>query len=168
MGTDLFWLFTAVMLFAAFGVVLNRNPIASALCLILTLLAQAGLFATLDSYFLAAIQVWVYAGAVMVLFLFIIMLLDIKKEEAQPFQWSSGLAAFVLAAVLAGAFIELARSGAAAPMPPQPAGPGGDWVTAIARVLFGRYLLALESVGVLLLLAMVGVVVFARTRASRT
>jgi NADH-quinone oxidoreductase subunit J len=165
MEAYLFWLFTSVMIFSALGVVLNANPIASALCLVVALLAQAGLFATLGSYFLAAIQVWVYAGAVMVLFLFIIMLLDLKKEEGEPFQWGSAAGAFLLCAVLATAFLELAKAGGAERISLQDLG-YQESILRVAQALFGRYLLALEAVGVLLLLAMVGVVLFARRQDS--
>src|SRR5271170_7438125 len=76
-----FWFFSALMLGFACAVVFNRNPVASALSLVVSFVGLAALFILLDAYFLGAIQVLVYAGAVMVLFLFIIMLLDLKAEE---------------------------------------------------------------------------------------
>src|SRR3954469_5566877 len=85
MSPVLFWIFTTLML--AFGVlvVINRNPVASALSLVVSFLCLAALFVGLDAYFIAVIQVLVYAGAVMVLFLFIIMLLDLKAEQRRNF-----------------------------------------------------------------------------------
>src|SRR5882672_1137481 len=81
MSPILFYLFAALTLVFAVAVVANRNPVASALCLVVSFLGLAALFVGLDAYFIAVIQVLVYAGAVMVLFLFIIMLLDLKAEE---------------------------------------------------------------------------------------
>src|SRR4051795_13721721 len=81
MSPILFWLFSAIMLGFGAAVVLNRNPVASALSLVISFLGLAALFVSLDAYFIGTIQVLVYAGAVMVLFLFIIMLLDLKAEH---------------------------------------------------------------------------------------
>lgn len=77
----LFYILTTIMLGAGLGVVLNRNPVASALCLLLSFLGLAGLFIQLSAFFIGIIQILVYAGAVMVLFIFIIMLLDVKEEK---------------------------------------------------------------------------------------
>src|ERR1700679_4363047 len=77
----LFWFFSALMLGFACAVVFNRSPVASALSLVISFVSLAALFVMLDAYFIGTIQVLVYAGAVMVLFLFIIMLLDLKAEE---------------------------------------------------------------------------------------
>src|SRR6202046_1002578 len=76
-----FWLFSLLMIGFAVMVVVHRNPVASALSLVVSFLGLAALFVMLDAYFIGVIQVLVYAGAVMVLFLFIIMLLDLKAEE---------------------------------------------------------------------------------------
>src|SRR5947199_857984 len=81
MPSFLFWLFAIVMLVFGALVVINRNPIASALSLVICFLGLSALFVGLDAFFIAIIQVLVYAGAVMVLFLFIIMLLDLRAEE---------------------------------------------------------------------------------------
>src|SRR3989442_13856615 len=84
METLLFWLLAVISLIAAASMVIQRNPVHSALFLIITLLSLAGLFLLLSAHFLAVIQVIVYAGAIMVLFLFVIMLLDIRRIEAAP------------------------------------------------------------------------------------
>src|SRR5678815_2320041 len=81
-----FYLFAALTLLCAFLVVANpftRNPVTSAMFLVLAIISMAGLFVLLHAFFLAAVQVLVYAGAVMVLFLFVIMLLDLKEETAR-------------------------------------------------------------------------------------
>src|SRR3954452_18431066 len=85
MSPVLFWIFSGLMLFFGLLVVANRNPVASALSLVLSFLCLAALFVGLDAFFIGVIQVLVYAGAVMVLFLFIIMLLDLKGEKRRRF-----------------------------------------------------------------------------------
>src|SRR5215470_10327291 len=80
----LFYLFAALTLICGFLVVANpfsRSPVTSAMFLVLTIVSMAGLFVLLHAFFLAAVQVLVYAGAVIVLFLFVIMLLDLKEEQ---------------------------------------------------------------------------------------
>src|SRR3954469_8631418 len=95
----LFWCFALFMLVFGGAVVLNRNPIASALSLVVSFLGLAALFMMLDAYFIGIIQVLVYAGAVMVLFLFIIMLLDLRAENLRRINWPAAIggaaAAFV-------------------------------------------------------------------------
>src|SRR5437016_1308293 len=81
MSPLLFWFFAALMLGFGCAVVVNRSPVASALSLVVSFLGLAALFVLLNAYFIGVIQVLVYAGAVMVLFLFIIMLLDLKAER---------------------------------------------------------------------------------------
>src|SRR5258708_11928746 len=82
----LFWFFSIAMLLCGLLVIAHRNPVASALFLVLLFVFMAGLFLLLEALFIAAIQVLVYAGAVMVLFLFVIMLLDIKASERRKFK----------------------------------------------------------------------------------
>src|SRR4029453_6659700 len=81
----LFWIFGILMLAFAAGGVLFRNPVNSAMCLVMSFIFLAGLFGTLDAFFIMVIQVLVYAGAVMVLFLFIIMLFNLRSERVRPF-----------------------------------------------------------------------------------
>jgi NADH:ubiquinone oxidoreductase subunit 6 (subunit J) len=87
MFSPLFWFFAALTLAFGIGVVVNRNPVASALCLVISFMGLAALLVGLDAYLLAVLQVLVYAGAVMVLFLFIIMLLDLRAEARRKFNW---------------------------------------------------------------------------------
>src|SRR5205814_7323312 len=104
MSPLLFWLFASMTVIFGAAVVINRNPVASALSLIVSFLGLAALFVGLDAYFIAVIQVLVYAGAVMVLFLFIIMLLDLKAEERRkinlPAYAGGGLVAVAFVAQL--------------------------------------------------------------------
>src|SRR6476661_8264575 len=99
MSPLLFWIFVAMMLFFGAMVVLNRNPVASALSLVVSFLALAALFVSLDAYFIGVIQILVYAGAVMVLFLFIIMLLDIKVEALRKMNAPAVCGGVVLAVI---------------------------------------------------------------------
>src|SRR5271169_1217761 len=86
MNAFFFWLFSGGMIVCALAVILNRNAVASALCFTFTIVFMAGLFVMLSAFFLAAVQILVTAGAVMVLFLFIIMLLDLTAMEHVPRQ----------------------------------------------------------------------------------
>src|SRR5471030_3285853 len=102
-----FWVFSIGLLLSGLGVILNRNPVACALCLVLSIAFLAGLFVMLQAFFLATIQVLVYAGAVMVLFLFIIMLLDIKTEEHRPRNLIAALLGLALSIFLGWEFISV-------------------------------------------------------------
>ena len=82
-----FGFFALMMLVFGAAVIINRNPVASALSLVVSFLALAALFVSLDAYFIGVIQVLVYAGAIMVLFLFIIMLLDLRAENLRKINW---------------------------------------------------------------------------------
>src|SRR5437879_6674240 len=99
----LFYLFALLTLFCGLLVIANpfsRNPVTSAMFLVLAIASMAGLFVLLHAFFLAAVQVLVYAGAVMVLFLFVIMLLDLKDEERRKFQlWMAGLGILAVASI---------------------------------------------------------------------
>ncbi|GIW40744.1 MAG: NADH dehydrogenase subunit J [Candidatus Binatia bacterium] len=159
----LFFLGLATLASAA-GVVLFRNPVRSALSLVLTLFLVAVHFVLLQAHMVAALQVIVYAGAILVLFLFVIMLLNL---EAQPREFGprqrnlfSVLACGLVAFPLLGAL--LAGSAREASLPSE-----FGTVGALARALFGRHLLAFELTSVLLLVAIVGAVVLGHRRPSR-
>src|SRR3982750_81294 len=87
MSPFLFWIFASLTVIFGAAVVINRNPVASALSLVVSFLGLAALFMSLEAYFVGIIQVLVYAGAVMVLFLFIIMLLDLRAEKIRRINW---------------------------------------------------------------------------------
>src|ERR671933_258141 len=150
----------------ALGVVLSANPVHSALSLVMTLFAIAVLFVAQQAHFLAAVQVIVYAGAIVVLFLFVIMLLGVDRSEnvaAEPLRGQRPVALLAGIGVVAGIFL-LARtawvSGVQSVAGPAD-GPGSN-VEKLARSLFTRYLLAFEVTAVLLVIAVVGAVVLAR------
>ena len=150
------------MLGSAAAVVLNRNPVASALNLVISFLGLAVLYVSLDAYFIGTIQVLVYAGAVMVLFLFIIMLLDLKAEERRKLNLPAIIGGVI---VTAGFVFELISvlahlPSGHAPLPPLSA-PLDD-VRNIGTILFRDYNLPFQVVGVLLLVASIGVVVLSK------
>src|SRR5258706_16460952 len=97
----LFWFFGIAMLVCGIAVIAGRNPVTSAMFLVLLFVFMAGLFVLLEAFFIAAIQVLVYAGAVMVLFLFVIMLLDIKASERRRFAYLGAIGGLAVA----GAFV---------------------------------------------------------------
>jgi NADH-quinone oxidoreductase subunit J len=115
MNALFFWLFSIGMIVCALSVIFNRNAVASALCFAFTIVFMAGLFVMLSAFFLAAVQILVTAGAVMVLFLFIIMLLDLTAMEHAPRHWVWT----ACSAVLALAFIGLVAK-TLGTMPPPP------------------------------------------------
>jgi NADH-quinone oxidoreductase subunit J len=163
MSPILFWLFAALMLGFATLVVLNRNPVASALSLVASFLCLAALFVGLDAYFIAAIQVLVYAGAVMVLFLFIIMLLDLRAERRRRANMiayvGGGLVALAFAIQLAfvlGRF-KIGRN----PFPIL-ASASQDDVRNLGMTLFTTHNLPFQVVGILILVATVGVVILSK------
>jgi len=137
----------------------SRNPVTSAMFLVLTIVWLAGLFVLLHAFFLGAVQILIYAGAVMVLFLFVIMLLDLRAEERRRFKplglLGGGAVAVALAVLLRAAIQE--------GVPSEPAAAGLEGATEpLGRLLFTRYLLPFEVVSVLLLVAMVGVVLLSK------
>ncbi len=84
MPSPFFYIFAAMMLSGGLMVIFMRNPVSSALSMVLSFLGLAGIFIGLNAYFVGILQILVYAGAIMVLFIFIIMLLDVKDEESHP------------------------------------------------------------------------------------
>jgi len=157
-----FWLFAALTLGFAVAVVVNRNPVASALSLVMSFVGLAALFVLLNAYFLFVIQILVYAGAVMVLFLFIIMLLDLKAEERRKFNTAAVIGGL---AVTAAFVAELVAVIDAVPFGAKTFPIIRDNiydVQNVGRLLFSGYNLPFQVVGVLLLVATIGVVVLSK------
>jgi NADH-quinone oxidoreductase subunit J len=189
MPTYLFWLFSGVMLIGGVAVIALRNPVASALAVVTCFVGLAGLFIGLSAFFVGVIQILVYTGAVMVLFLFIIMLLDLKTEAKRAIPIAPVLAGLGLVVAFVGQLISvlsrtpniaapaldsatlaeasntLVASGAIAA--------GGKIATTlkagslpdvhlIGHTLFTAYNLPLQIIGVILLVATVGCVVLSK------
>ena len=163
MSLVLFWIFALLMLVFGIAVVVNRNPVASALSLVVSFLGLAALFMSLDAYFIGIIQVLVYAGAVMVLFLFIIMLLDLRAKARRRINWlaSAGAIAVALAFVLQIFYVVGHLKSAGQPFPPL-SRPTTDDVRNIGALLFSNYNLPFQIIGVLVLVATIGVVLLSR------
>jgi NADH-quinone oxidoreductase subunit J len=187
MPSYLFWLFSTIMLIGGLAVVLFRNPVSSALSVVTCFVGLAGLFVGLSAFFVGIIQILVYTGAVMVLFLFIIMLLDLKHEQ----KWTQSMAPVAAGISLVIAFtIQLV--GVLSKTPDQPAPTLDKTALALAASRFGEstkiattlqdgrlpdthlightlftsYNLPLQILGVLLLVATIGVVVLSKKAAD--
>jgi NADH-quinone oxidoreductase subunit J len=164
----LFFLFATIAVVAALNVILQRNPIYCAIGLIVTLCSLAGLFLTLSAQFIAAIQIIVYAGAIMVLFVFTIMLLNVRSEEAkvdrQKFlRW---LAVPLFLALLGEVYYVVRTVNNPPPqIPATGTAPPVEilgTVESIGREMFTSYLLPFEATSVLILMAIVGAMLLAR------
>jgi NADH-quinone oxidoreductase subunit J len=159
---------SVVAVAGALGVVLSRNPVHSALMLVMTLFGVAVLFVEQEAHFLAAVQVIVYAGAIVVLFLFVIMLLGVDQFEDLGIETLKGQRPLAggLALVAVLEMVLLVRYGGWVTGGTSVAGPARDPdvpnVELLARSIFSRYLLAFEATSVLLVIAVVGAVVLAR------
>jgi NADH-quinone oxidoreductase subunit J len=158
-----FWLFALPLIVAAVGVVMARNPVNAAMSLVAAFFFLAGLYVLLIAHLVAFLQVLVYAGAIMVVFLFVIMLLSLHDEDLKParlkaIQWAAVFGAFGLVAVLTQA---IAASGV---MAWKTVAPDFGTVRAVGRLLFTQYLLPFEATSLLLLVAIVGAVVVAKER----
>jgi NADH-quinone oxidoreductase subunit J len=161
----LFWGCAAAACLMGLLVVVLPNPVSSALALVVTLCAVAGLFLSLGAQFIAMVQVIVYAGAIMVLFLFVIMLLQLRGTPR------GGRAVFgprVLGGLLGAGL--LAQLGAVVSVASYPAGPGeaaffgANNTLEIGRALYSRFLVPFEVTSVLLLVALMGAVVLAKRK----
>ena len=182
----LFYIFSAIMILFGLGVVVSRNPVTSAMCLVMSFLGLAALFIQLDAFFIGIIQILVYAGAVMVLFLFIIMLLDLKAEEHRPMNYMSFAGGLILAIVfvvqLSAVLSSFKAGDVGFPLQQheltlekdEPGLPSTavDRLEAdklpdvhlVGRTLFTKYNFPLQVVAVLLLVSTVGVVVLSKRK----
>jgi NADH-quinone oxidoreductase subunit J len=160
---DALFAFIAVFtVVCALGAMLSRNTVDAAMCLLLCLAGVAGLFVALHAFLLAFVLLLVYAGAVVTLFLFIIMLIDVRGAASPPrrhIATAAGAAALVL--VVAG-LASLATRGRLSLPPPPPGLPVGESLKAYAELLFTTYLLPVQLIGFLLLIAMLGVIALSR------
>ncbi len=161
----IFFLFAAIALAGAVLVVTSRNAIHSAIWLITTLLATAGIYLQLKAEFLFAVQIILYVGGIMVLFIFVIMLVNLDVAVRQIQFNRQTTVALVLALALGGLLpalhFFLGQDVALGAPRAQPVGPNTE---AVGQVLFARYMVPFEIASVLLLVAMIGAVVMAKRR----
>ena len=165
-----FWFFGVIAMGSALLCITRKNPVGSALWLVVTLFALAAMFVLLDAQFIAVLQVLVYAGAIMVLFLFVIMLLNLGRPGPSDIKGPVGL---LIAVVLAGAMLLQLRTVSSSPLPEAARLPAGTvaalqqqqgMVGSVAGPLFEAYLIPFEIASVLLLAAIVGAVVLAKRK----
>lgn len=188
MPSYLFWLFATLMLVGACAVIAFRNPVSSALAMVTSFVGLAALFVGLSAFFVGVIQILVYSGAIMVLFLFIIMLLDLKDEKKRSENYAPLVAGLVLVGIF---FIQLI--GVLSNKLPNQIAPALDKTTLaaasssfakeskisealnkgnlpdvhlIGHTLFTQYNLPLQILGILLLVSTVGVVVLSKRQTS--
>jgi len=163
-----FYLLAATMIIGGILVITRKNAVHSALALITALLAQAGIYLMLYAPFVAGVQIILYAGGIMVLFLFVIMLISIERaEKERQFnkQWLVGIAA---AAALGGLFIAVYTKGKSLFPDHNLAFPDAGNTQAVADLLYGKntgvYMFSFEIASLLLLVAIIGAVVMAKKR----
>ena len=158
----IFFLLAAAAIFGALNVVLRKNPVIGVLNLVLTILSLAGLFITLHAEFLAAVQIIVYAGAIMVLFLFVVLLMNLDREMWEDFSIFR-LPTPIVGSVFGIALVLMAWNAEV----PQGEGaltdtPGSG--TEVGRLLFTEYAFPFEIVSVILLAGMIGAIILAKKR----
>lgn len=164
----LFGFLAIIAIVSALSTILQRNPVNSAVSLIICFLAIAGLFLLLNAQFIAAIQVIIYAGSIMVLFLFVIMLFDLRKEDLETKRkLTLRFSAIVLLILL---FLELIMIGKLSFISGKP----GIWTAqevnsvgntqVIGKILFAHYLYPFEIVSVLLLVALIGAIILGKRK----
>ena len=162
--TFFFYLLSGLAVLGGVLVITRKNPVHSALALIVTLLALAGLYLMLYAPFVAGVQIILYAGGIMVLFLFVIMLVSIEKVQREDIynkQWIAGLlSAVALGVLIVGVFVkgQKAFAGRLLPLPEE------TNTQEIAKMLYGNYVFTFEIASLLLLVAIIGAVVMAKKR----
>ena len=163
MSSLFFWTFAAVMIGFGGAVIINRNPIASALSLVVSFLGLSVLFVSLNAFFIGVIQVLVYAGAVMVLFLFIIMLLDLRAEKIRKINWLTFGGGLLVSLCLLAQILAVIGSTKMAKQPfPRLATAPMDDVRSVGLLLFEHYNLPFQVIAVLVLVATIGVIVLSK------
>ena len=157
-----FYLFSLLAVVSALLFVTRRSPVSAALWLVNVMFALSGLYVMLDAPFIGVIQVLVYAGAIMVVFVFVVMLLnlgkvDVTDKRALGARIGAGLVGIALAANVLVVLRE--------PLPrPELAAPESNVITPIAESLFSDYLVAFELTSIVLLVAIIGAVILAKRR----
>ena len=162
MDQGFFLLFAAVSVITALTVVLARNPVHSALALMACFLQVSAIFVLLEAPLLAVIQIFVYVGAIMVLFLFVIMMIDVREAVLQRFLPGGNMPALVLLVLLGVEMLVLVfwsdRFSVAEPIAMRTAGE----IRQLSTTFFANYLLPFEVASIILLAALVGAIVLAR------
>jgi NADH-quinone oxidoreductase subunit J len=167
----LFWVFAAVAVLGALLVIGQKNPVYSVLAIIVSFFGLSGLYVLLEAPFVAVVQIIIYAGAIMVLFLFTVMLLNVPREDASewdrthPFYrpWPMRIGGLLAVLMVLQLVWALSRTPGMSDGVAQQR-PAISSVSELGRVLFTDYMFAFEVTSILILIAMVGAVVLARKR----
>ena len=162
MEMAVFALFSLLAVTSSLAVIAHKSPIYSTLALVVVLFAVAVLFVLLGAPFIATLQLLIYAGAILVLFLFVIMLLNVGRTEGIPGGHRAQLATAVLGALVFSGMLCLLLRPALGGGPPAPLTEQAVSLPGLAQELFAQYLLPFEIVGLLLLVAVIGATVIAR------
>ncbi|MBY3062741.1 NADH-quinone oxidoreductase subunit J [Rhizobium laguerreae] len=162
MEPGFFLVFATVSVITALTVVLARNPVHSALALMACFLNISAIFVLLEAPLLAAIQIFVYVGAIMVLFVFVIMMIDVREAVLQRFLPGGNMAALVLLVLLGIEMVALVLWSGRFSLTQPVTVRGGDQVRQLSTTLFADYLLPFEVASVILLAALVGAIVLAQ------
>lgn len=159
-----FWLFAVLAIVSALAFVTRRNPVPAALWLVNVMFALAGLYVLFDAPFVGAVQVLVYAGAIMVVFIFVVMLLNLGRDGLSDLRpLAARLGAGLVAAGLLATLLTVARD----PLPAPALAPASDNVVApVANALFTDHLVAFELTSLVLLVAVIGAVLLAKRRTA--
>ena len=164
MSEILFAAFGAVLVASSLMVILHKNPVTSALFLVLAFCSLAGIYLVLHAEFIGMVQVIVYAGAIMVLFLFVIMYLNLKQDVEAGAQaaFRRGLGWILGAVLVAEGVMVFSRRWAPGPVNAEP--PAGGNTQALGQVLYTQYLFPFEITSIVLLVAMIGAIVIAKSQ----
>jgi NADH-quinone oxidoreductase subunit J len=161
-----FWLFALLSVAGAIAMITRKNAVTAVMCLVGSILASAALYVMLYAHFLAAIQVLVYAGAIMVLFVFVVMILN--KEEEEPWSLRGVLGKVIALAALLYFTVRLILLLWAVPSPKGVPVAQFGTTKDVGRVLFSSYLFPFEAVSLVLLIAVVGALVVAHGEHAKT
>ncbi|MBY5551455.1 NADH-quinone oxidoreductase subunit J [Rhizobium leguminosarum] len=162
MDQGFFLLFATVSVITALTLVMARNPVHSALALMACFLQISAIFVLLEAPLLAAIQIFVYVGAIMVLFVFVIMMIDVREAVLQRFLPGGNMAALVLLVLLGIEMVALVLWSGRFSLTQPVTVRGGDQVRQLSTTLFADYLLPFEVASVILLAALIGAIVLAQ------
>ncbi|WP_337044385.1 NADH-quinone oxidoreductase subunit J family protein [Emticicia sp. 17c] len=157
-----FAILSVLTLFGALGTVMSRNPVHSVIYLIVTFFSLSAHYILLNAQFLAAVNIIVYAGAIMVLFLFVIMFLNLRQEAEEAKKDQTIFAAVVTAVILGGILIIFLRRAEREPINTLNYNSQSGMVEVLGKSLYGEYLLPFELVSVLFLVAMAGAVMLGK------
>ncbi|UBM60344.1 NADH-quinone oxidoreductase subunit J [Marinilongibacter aquaticus] len=157
-----FYIISVLTLFGALGTIMSRNPIHSVIYLILTFFSLSAHYVLLNAQFLAAVNIVVYAGAIMVLFLFVVMFLNIKEEETHKSKNKVMIASTIVSCTIGIILLAAVKMTQAPRVNPYTYQVKTGFIENLGKVLYSKYLLPFELVSVLFLIAMAGAVMLGK------